>query len=77
MKQGTARIRAAEESPVKGWGLNIPSPSDDWFERVLLTPPRGCTSQMCRHFDHDPAACWAAWVPADGVRVSRLGGGDL
>jgi hypothetical protein len=73
-KQGAARIRAAEESPIKGRGLNIPSPSDDWFERVLISPLlAGCTSRTCRHFDHDPAAFWSAWIPTDGVKVTQLG----
>jgi hypothetical protein len=73
IEAAAATIQAAEESPIKGWGLNAPPPGDDWFAGAEAGPVSGCTSERCGHVSHDPAAPWAAWVPQRGVIVTPLG----
>ena len=64
---------------IEGWGLNSLYLVDDegvreeFGELIEAGAEYGCTSEMCSHSSHDPAAGTMKWIPPEGYTLHILG----
>lgn len=67
-------LKKLSRDGIEGWGLN--PLYCDWTEfgkLIEVGPEHGCTSEMCNHVSHDPAAPTLKWIPPEGYRVREIG----
>ena len=67
-------LEKMQRDGIKGWGLNmLYYDGTEFGELIEAGSEYGCTSEMCSHVSHDPAAPTLKWIPPEGYSLSILG----
>lgn len=74
-----AALEKMQRDGIEGWGLNelyfiYDDGTRETFGELIQTgAEHGCTSEMCNHVSHDPAAPTLKWIPPEEYSLSILG----